>query len=467
MSSQGRLWMAVLVCSACAPVSSAELDVSADSELQVLPLTAAETCWPGQSCDCESADAPDDPACARWLAPETLDNAQASDVSSPNVGVIGGGAAVVSWGQIDGPWDGAGFPGESIRSRRFILGTWEAERIVYTSAPGDDVSFAGPYMTTDRSGRALLAYWEGGLSWDTRLLSASRLVGGEWSAPVEVLSTSAYISFFPPRLYGSRRGQGLLVAGFGSGRDGSSHVSARFIGGVWQPPQRIPQVDMWPYWANSPEVALDRQGSAWAVWSQPLLPPVEGVPSPSRYRISASQLTASAETWSEPVIIEEAEGSSFRTRIALRDDGQRGIATWQAGDVGFRFSHFVAGSGWSDPAALPASLVVDQLAVDDRGDAVAIGLGSDEVRAGLFAAESGSWTDLGVIDGSAGREYSELSLALERSGSALAAWTRRDGVYRAAWVARYTPGSGWGTPRRLDPEANGDAYAPQVALDEQ
>ncbi len=397
--------------------------------------------------------------CPRWQVPETIDRAFLGDAGAPVIGAVGGGDAIAAWYQYDGEdsFD-AFYTPHRCWAARFTGGTWLPPELLDVGG-SHDFEYPAPQLVADRDGHAVVQWRK----WVYDQMSASivrRFDGSGWSEATLLASVDSLHRMSLPVLAGSRGGQALSLYSAGTGRSGSWSVSRRFVGGQWEEPQRLLQGETRTYWADTPVAAIDDDGNAFALWSQNIWHLTDEGLVATDSHVSVGRLESAALGWSEPTMLDSGDVMGA-TLITMRADGQSALALWQRGSTG-RFSRFVRGSGWGAAEDLPPDLAFEQLAMDDRGNALTLGVRSGALMSARYDAAAGEFRDLGELAAADGGEVTDYALALEAGGRAVAGWIQG----AVAWAARYAPEAGWGEAVRLDPEAVGDAAEIHVAIDE-
>ncbi len=196
-----------------------------------------------------------------------------------------------------------------------------------------------------------------------------------------------------------------------------------------------------------PNVAMDNDGNAIAVWSQDsgtsITPGVMAV----RY--------AAGTGWGTTVRIESAAAAAIRsgggTQIAF--DGQgNALAVWNSYSLPGIFSNrYVAGTGWGAPVAIPdtGATTYDEgisLAIDKNGNAMAVW---NQYGGVLYASRyvlGAGWSTTGVIE--ANRIDYSAHVAFDQNGNAVAVWGNYACNSNNIQAIRYEVGTGWGYPAR-------------------
>jgi hypothetical protein len=231
----------------------------------------------------------------------------------------------------------------------------------------------------------------------------------------------------------------------------------------WGVPERIETDNAGD--ADFPDLALDPSGHAVAVWRQS-----DG----TRTNIWANRYSPTSG-WSAAELIEtnNADDAIF-PEVALDPNGNA-IAVWSQSD-GTRFSiwanRFTPAAGWgvaelieTDDTGIAQG---PQVALDPNGNAIAVwqqfdGTG-DNIWANRFTP-SGGWSVAERIEPDNAGRARKPQVAIDPNGNAVAVWQQSDGTRDNIWANRFTPSGGWSVPERIETDNAGDAQRPQVALD--
>ena len=222
-------------------------------------------------------------------------------------------------------------------------------------------------------------------------------------------------------------------------------VASRFTtAGGWGPPQPI---DNGAGNASSAVIAMDANGNATAIFNQ-----TDG----TRFNMSANRFTAN-QGWGAPTLIETSDGDAFVPNVAADSNGNA-IAVWHqsAGANSHILSNrFTFGGTWGNAQAIGAPLgnADPKMAVDAAGDVAAVWYGLVNGRRFIFSnrfTPSAGWGVPAQIETHTGGDAILPSIALDRSGNALAVWQQEDdGIRSNAYAARFTVAGGWTTPQAL------------------
>lgn len=383
-------------------------------------------------------------AAPAWRAPVNLSQA-GEDAQQPVVGVDRQGDAIAVWRRSDST--------NTIvqATERPAGGSWQAP--VDLSAPGHDAY--DPELALDPQGDATVVWYRDIGSRDI-VQAAERPAGGTWQAPVDLSnasqdSSAQWVAVDP-------RGD---VTAVWESFDGS-HVTVEAAvrpaaTGVWQAPAAISAPGENAY---GPRAALDAKGDATAVWYR-----YDG----SNYIVQAAILPAGG-MWSAPLDLSPSGIDAVVPEVAVDPQGDA-TAVWNRNDV-VQAAMRPAGGSWQNPVDVSASgqiIEAPEVAVDPHGNATAIWDRSNGskyvVQAATRPAGSGVWqTPADLSDAGDNSEAAEV--AVDPQGNATGIWQSYDGTDQIVQAAVHPTDGTWQTPLTLS-TASLDSENPQVAIDPQ
>jgi hypothetical protein len=211
-----------------------------------------------------------------------------------------------------------------------------------------------------------------------------------------------------------------------------------------------------PTIAENPAIAINATGDAVAVWQQH-----DG----TRSNIWANQFTGGS--WGTATVIESGSGSAVFPQVAIDDNGHA-MAVWaQDGTSIVMSNRYVPGTGWENSAS---AVDIDnfgaspRIVMDSSGNAVAVWSKPNGIAVNRYTVGSG-WGSYVVIgtDSPTNSTYHSPRIAINANGDAIAVWLQ-NGSSRNVMANRYTTATGWGTAGFIE-WAGGDANSPQIALD--
>jgi PKD domain len=392
--------------------------------------------------------APAASAAPAWLAPQDL-SAAGQSAYEPQVAVDPEGDSTAVWERSDGS-------NEIVQaSTRRAGGTWSAP--VDLSEEGLD-SYE-PQVAVDAAGDVTVV-WNAGPDSSHRVVQAStRRPGGAWSAPVDLSEEVGNADW--PRIAVDPDGDATAVWESFEGGNSVVQASTRPAGGTWSAPVSLSAGGQE---AREPEVAMDPEGAATAVW---------------RYEYESAHFVIQGSTsspggaWSVPADLSEEAGSASEPSVAVDSSGGA-TAVWRRPTGIYNVvesSTRPAGGSWSSPVELSEAgqnASYADIAVAPGGNATAVWCrfdGIDSIAQSSSRPVDGSWSE--PVDLSeAGQSAYETEIAVGPGGSAIAAWSRFDGSFRIVQSATRRAGGAWSDPADLSEEGE-DAFEPDLAFDSQ
>jgi uncharacterized membrane-anchored protein len=237
--------------------------------------------------------------------------------------------------------------------------------------------------------------------------------------------------------------------------------------GTWGTPQLIESDNTGT--ADSPQVAVDAMGNAFAVWCE-----WDGI----RFNINANRYSAQSGTWGTPQLMESDDvGNALDPQIAVDASGNAFVVWPQSGMAIFNFNanRYSAQSGtWGTAQLIDSNNNGNayglQVAVDAMGNAFAVwnewdGI-RDNINANRYSVQSETWGTAQLIESDNAGDARVPQIAVDASGNAFAVWHQWDGTRYNINANRYSMQSGtWGTAQLIESDNTGNASNPQVAVD--
>jgi YD repeat-containing protein len=166
-------------------------------------------------------------------------------------------------------------------------------------------------------------------------------------------------------------------------------------------------------------------------------------------------------------LLESASPTVSYPQVAIDGSGN-GLAVWaQGSDV--MFARFAGTGSWGTATVLDSgSGVVGavSLALDATGNAIVGWIQNDGSVASAYAktysASSASWSSVVTLESSS-QVAGNIRVAM-RGSNAVATWTHNDGTNDNAYAATFN-GTAWSTAAAIESISTGSAGAPQVAID--
>ncbi|MFA9462174.1 DUF7151 family protein [Thiohalorhabdus sp. Cl-TMA] len=177
--------------------------------------------------------------------------------------------------------------------------------------------------------------------------------------------------------------------------------------------------------------------------------------------------------WGVAEVLETGNDTAGDPQVGVDDSGNA-IAVWEQSD-GTRdniwANRYVAGSGWGEPERIEANdnaASEVQVAVNGGGHAVAVWKQSDGTQPSIWANHYDPDSGWGAAEKVESRDAgwaANPQVALEDSGAAMAVWAQDDGNRENIRANRYEPGIGWGSDHLIETHDGTPAEKPQVAMD--
>jgi hypothetical protein len=322
-------------------------------------------------------------------------------------------------------WEGS----NNIQYARYNAGTgtWEAVQSITSTTP-PAVLNTEPAVAMDPNGNAMVVWMEWSMSYDDVSIKARHYpAGGPWDPIVTLLTSTYQASYLMPQ----------------------------------------------------PQVAMDAQGNAIAVWLQ-----LHSAPTDTAYHVYAGRYTAANKTWGTAAAIEASPYEALYPRIAMNAGGAATVA-WRnrvnASEIGVYANRFSPSTGWLASAELVSQQTVTasnaflvlfadvDCAVNDAGESIVV-YGDYDANGGLVYAkhhaQGSGWSAAEKVHALAGLTLFP-QVAMDAGGNAVVLWAQSTGAELELWSDNYVAGQGWSTAQRIGSGLGVSALSPfwPVALD--
>jgi hypothetical protein len=383
------------------------------------------------------------PAGGAWQAPINLPAADLSIASDPQVAVDAQGNAVAVWTQDS----------RVLAAARPAGGAWQAP--VNLHDPNQNAHF--PQIAVNARGD-VVAVWRND---DLGLAQAAvRPAGGAWQTPFTVSRTGS--NAHPPQVAIDAQGNAVVVSEHFDGTNDIVQAAARPAGGAWQAPVALTTNDVR---SLDPQVAVDARGNAVAVWLSS-----DDTTGDFTNAILHAAVRPAGGAWQAPINLSAAGQNAGAPQVAVNAQGNA-VAVWTRFDGTSRIVQGAvrpAGRAWQAPVDLSAagqSAVAPQVAVNAQGDAVTVWIRSNGTNDIVQAAVR--LHDVAPVDLSAtGQDTLAPQVGVDAQGDAVAVWTRSNGTNDIVQAAARPAGGAWQAPITLSATGQ-NAVAPQVGVDAQ
>ncbi|MDP1833112.1 MAG: putative Ig domain-containing protein [Geothrix sp.] len=217
-----------------------------------------------------------------------------------------------------------------------------------------------------------------------------------------------------------------------------------------------------------PQVAFNDAGNGMAVWSQ-----YDG----TYFNVWASHYVA-ATGWEAAELIETGTGFAELPQVVMDANGNA-TAVWQQKDVSadrkiIVANRYVAGTGWGVPVVIGTNGPAagddqsPQIAIDPSGNVIAVWnlmrVGSTTVWANRYAVGTGWGTASQIGTGHPIYLNTLPQISVDAAGNGFAVWQQANGSILNIWSNRFAVGTGWGSAVLISDSAQA-SRDPKIAAD--
>ncbi len=338
---------------------------------------------------------------------------------------------------------------------------WNTAQLIETDDSGNAES---PQVAVDPDGNAVAVWYQFDGTrhniWSNRYTADT----GEWG-DAEMIETDNEGDAWLPQVAVDPEGNAIAVWHQSDGTR-FNIWSNRCTTGTWGTPELIETDNVGD--AVEPQIAVDPGGNAIAVWYQD-----DG----TFYTIWSNRYTSLSDTWGTAELIEKMvpapAGHAMHPQIAVDSDGNA-VAVWPqfGGTVNSIWSNrYISGTGWGTAELIETDDVgnagAHQVAIDTDGNAIAVWDQYDGTRRNVMSNRyipgTGWGTPVSIETGDEGTY--DPQIAIDPDGNAIVVWGQAEDTYHSIWANRYTAGTGWGTAELIETDNTGVALNPQIAVD--
>ena len=359
-----------------------------------------------------------------WGTAELIETTIDRDARSPRVAMSAGGSIIAVWRQ----YDDALQTQSSIWANRYVPGQgWGLEELIE-----DDIGKAdAATVAMDAEGNAM-AVWrlEYGQIWARPYMAGVE----DWDTPQLLLKSEAgFVD--PPQVAMGAGGNARVVWSQSDGARYNIWTRAYVAGTGWDTARLVETDDAGP--AKWPQVAMNAASEAMVVWQQQ--------DSGNRWSIRARPYKPGLFI-SVVETIDSGEGDARYPQVAIDADGNA-VAVWEQFD-GTRWNiwanRYEAGSGWGTAELIETDNAGDaqiaQVALDGSGNAMAVWRQFDGTRWNIWANRyvvGFGWgaAELIETDNTQSAEFPQV--AMDGSGNAMAVWPQSTGGAVDIWANRW------------------------------
>jgi len=346
---------------------------------------------------------------ANWTDPTNI-SLPGKSATSPQVAIDPTGNAVAIWTRNDGV--------NSIiqASTQTFGGGWSTP--VSLSNPGQNAT--NPHVIIDQSGNAV-AIWERFNGFYSMIQSAALPHNGSWSAPVDIslIGQDAFL----PQLSVNLSGNVLAVWKRFNGSHYIIESASLPYGGNWSAPVAV---SLPGQNADKPQISLDSEGEAIAVWIR-----FNGITN----TIQASR-SAFGGAWSTPNNLSAAGVNATNPHVGMALGGNAyAVILWEDTVSHTVQSLKMVNGVWQNQQNVSPRnefTTGPQLAVDFQGNALAVWQNSTKkVIQGASLPFEGNWSTPDDLS-EAGQFATTPQVTIDSKGNGIAVWVRSNGTHNIA-----------------------------------
>ncbi|MEK7747941.1 MAG: M12 family metallo-peptidase [Nitrospirota bacterium] len=371
-------------------------------------------------------------------------------------------------GSVFTGWDGGDCAGTGVciikmfADKTVMAGFEEMKKIgTATLIETDDSGKANsPRVGVDSQGNAI-AIWQQLDGQESYILASQYVKGAVWESTTIISEQNTGNASFPKVAVNAN---GNIMAIWQQADKKRNDIWARsFVPGTgWETSVLIETNDTGT--ALFPQVALDSEGNAIAIWQQA---------NKKRMDIWANRFVAGTG-WETPVLIETNNtGSASLPQVGVDSNGNA-MAIWQQSNkkrMDIWANRFISGIGWETPTLIETrdigSALVPQIAVDPKGNAMAVWQQSDSKKKSIWANRytvNVGWESPVVIEIDDIERASAPQITVDSEGNAVVVWRQSNRGVAHIWANSYVTNTGWQVPIRIDTKNAGNANLPQVSM---
>ncbi len=361
------------------------------------------------------------PAGASFSAPLTLGPAGLAPLGTPQAAIDRAGTAIVVWQQTDG----AG-PSTIVRAAIRPAGGSFADPVTLSAAGTDSIH---PRIAMNPAGDAVVV-WDHVVGQTAAVVQAAgRPAGGAFAAPLDV--SAAGLTGALPHVALDDAGNATVVWTQTTAGGSTAQAATRPAGGpTFSAPVDLSAIGQ----AGGARVATNGAGETVAVW--------EDVEAGTRFVQAA--IRPPGEAFSAPVDVAPPGADAVEPQVGIDADGNA-VAVWSRLDGATRRVQLATrprGGTFGPPGSLsPAGgeARAPRLAVSPGGDVVVAWQRSDAANTIVQAVARRAGADFGATAdlSAAGRDAVEPQVGIDADGDAVVAWLRSDGMNTIVQAAGY------------------------------
>jgi hypothetical protein len=365
-----------------------------------------------------------------WGTEELIESSAGAAVA-PQIAVDGAGNAIAVWSQHDGT-------NYNVYSNLYVAstGSWDTPQLLESN---DLASTLSPQIAVDSSGNAI-AVWQQS-DGNNESIYANRYTASTFSwGTAELIESDNTGQAVEAQIAFDSAGNAIAVWRQSVGANSNIYSNRYTLATGWGGAELVATGDAGD--ATRPQIAIDSNGNAIAVWR-------ELSALGAKDSIYANRYTASTDSWGTEALLENSDdGHASDPQIAIDDDGN-GVAVWyQRDSANLRHiytNRYTPGAGWGTEERIESSddghSQYPQIAIDGEGNVIAVWSQQIDINnvllyANRYTANTGSWGTEGLIGNGNGNAF-QARIAIDGDGNAMAVWRQSDGTHDSIYANRF------------------------------
>jgi lipocalin len=359
-----------------------------------------------------------------WGTAELIDVDNTGNATSARVATDSQGNAIAVWRQTDRTQN-------NIYANRYTAGTgWGTAELIDVDNTGNATS---PQVAVDAQGNAIAVWRQTDRTQNN--IYANRYTAGTGWGTAELMEIDNAGSASSPQVATDSQGNAIAVWRQKERTQNNIYANRYTAGTGWGTAELI-DVDNTGN-ATSPQVAVDEQGNAIAVWRQT---------DRTQNNMYANWYTAGKGWGTAELVDVDNTGNATSPQVAVDAQGNA-IAVWEQSDGTLNkiwANRYTAGTGWGTAELIDVdntgNATSPQVAVDAQGNAIAVWRQTDRTQNNMYAnwyTAGTGWGTAVLIETDNAETAFSPQVAMDSQGNVTVVWYQSDGTRNNIYANRY------------------------------